>query len=472
DDLMQWVGRMRDRENGRQTIDIILKKDVKDLLPQTETSMVRNIISNTLVNKANQEEKEIYPADLMKISNRVRRAVLDSLIHANSVKEMLRHMRSFSSYLITETKEDPTELFPLEVDCPSHEALKLYREQHFKILQKSTAIGWHEKEQIRKELKQIGSSMLPPTVRVAFKNGKMEAYQSALGITQCVALSQDIEQNQNIDVNQDQEIEQNLDLQLKVLELSPFSSPLRKEPARWDVNVDYMSSLTWWKVLPEGESNHYQTEIYSIQDSFSKANNVLLDVSEAFAGEMYWTNNVRGILTNGDLADVCSHKQLPFNEVLVIEGEIGEQKRLMTCAIDSHDGEFWRQILKKDRNNLTPSAGPKIAIFDLELNTIVSEGSNRYDRKALHANKTFNFDIARWKFLAAHVNLQKCAIEVDEEDQSLYTCFTKWIDSHDIDKMRAAFEFIYASRGFLKTHDSQMEKVLYPTHHDAFVDLA
>src|SRR5262249_34281974 len=141
------------------------------------------------------------------MANIIRRAVLDKMISAKDVSTMLRYLRQYRSLLITQTEEDPFNLYGFpERETGSKKATLELRKQHFEMVRKSSLFSKEDKIAIKKQLEQVGQkTTLPEKVQLAKNNGKLQFKSNDLGIAQHVSLHQQAKREQ--DANRDQEME-------------------------------------------------------------------------------------------------------------------------------------------------------------------------------------------------------------------------------------------------------------------------
>lgn len=474
--LFQAGGRMRGLDAAKQRISIAIHKSLKDKIVSKKHEAIRDVIAHTKVAEAKGIGESSWPSIQQQMANICRRAALDKMISAPDVKTMLKYFRELIDLLITKTDVSPFELYGYpEIEVPKEKALAILREQHYAAIHRSVIFLGEEKKSIKNQLETIGvNNTLPPVVKLYKRNGRYHLKSNDLGMAQNVsaqqnanqAVEQDQQQEQNIDNEQNQN--QNLQLEMDtIFAKRPFMEQLRVEPAQWEDQMDYFASMEWWKVSKEVDVNHHKAaEVYSVDASLANSSLKLFsDVNKAFEGNLFWSNNLRGVLNNGQLAPCNSPLQKPIMELLIIQDTSkGPDAPIMTCAIDQADASFWRKKMAADRASGREAGPIKIGLFDLTLNTVVSNGKSHFDVQKLADNATFQFDCARWRFLAGRVELQADPELKHNEQQpnskkGIGTVFYEWLVGHDFDKMKDLYTLIYKVHGISPFEGSQMQSI-------------
>lgn len=473
EELMQGGGRMRGLKTSMQSLAIVVNNAVRKLISQDKPLEIDDVIAFTRKNEAEQQEKSAFPSVQQQMANIIRRAILDKMIASASVEEMLKYMKKYRSLLISKAEDDPFNLYgQVELDLHTEDAIKQLRAQHFGIIERCSLFSKEDKQKVLSQLSEIGQkATLPETVQLAVNNGKLDMKLTDLGKAQHVALNLQAEQDQEATHNQELQQQQNMNLELNMQSDSDNSRRrpgLRLTPAKWDSGIDYFSSLDWFKPAKEAASKHAAAEIYSVADSLSN-NATLSTVKNAFKGNLFWTNNLRGILQDSQLEAPAGRYQKPIYELLIMQDSSkGKDAPILSCAVDQADASFWRDRFASSRENGT--SGPiKIALFDLSLNTIVDQGVNVFDHKRLATDETFNFDLARWRFLGGRVSLQK--EKTDKGRRSIIARFKDWILEHNADEMRNAYSQFYHSKGTAQFNHSPMQSYLSIHEDEVFKEL-
>lgn len=463
--LFQGSGRMRGLDSAKQTISIVTSKVVKERLLSKKQAAIRDVISFTKIAEAKGFEVSSFPSVQQQMANITRRAVLDKMIMAPDVETMLQIFKKFSNLLITKTEDDPFELYGYpEEDIPKEKALELLRKQHYAIIRDSFWFNMQEKEAIKKQLDAIGlNNTLRETVKLYKRDGEYHLKANDLGMGQQVSAQQN--QNQNQDQNQNQNQNQNLQLEMNVVsDQRKLGEKLRKEPAAWDKNVNYFASLDWLKASDENALDPQKAQLYSVAESMSKSSlNAYSSVFKAFEGNLFWSNNMRGILDGGifhspKLADLDSHHVKPIMELLIIQdASKGDDSSIISIALDQSEANFWRAQLADNRKNAQDLGPYKIGLFDLALNKVVNEGKKGFNVQKLQENEAFDLDCARWRFLAGHVELQKDSNRESEGKKLLSTIFSEWLEQNGLEKMKNVYSSIYKMRGITPFNESDMQ---------------
>lgn len=480
EEFMQASWRMRGLKTAQQQISVLVNTAAKKVITTEEKLHIRDVITFTKHNEALNQEEGFFPSAQQKVDDVIRTAVYDLMLNSTDVTTMLDNFRKFSYLFVSTSDEDPGHYGAPEVEVDAKKAFEELCKLQFRIIKESYSFSTSEKDAIWRKLLQIGEeSTFPEKVKLYKKNGKLVSRQNDLGMAQHVSLqvaqkqsqNQEASRHQNTERNQNLEREQNQDLQLDICsQKKPLpKTHLRIDLAPWDETIDYFASLAWFDSYANGDYfNHARIKLYSVEESLRRASSEnLSDIAKAFYGDMYWSNNLQGILATGSLAEPCSKKQML--ELLVLQGPASNN--IITCAIDQEEARFWRNQLAANRTKAKKMQPVKIALFDIVLNKIVASGKNTFNEKLLHENRQFNFDIARWRFLAGQVNLQKGSELFVNRHYSLLTDFSKWLEDYNIENMKKAYTSIYKSYGFGNLANSHMQRFFSISENEAIPEL-
>ncbi|MBA3604202.1 MAG: hypothetical protein H0W50_11335, partial [Parachlamydiaceae bacterium] len=473
EELMQGCWRMRGLKTAQQSISLTVNTATKKIITDKDKLEIRDVIIFTKNNEAISQGEGAFASAQHEIDDVIRNAVYDAMLEAPDVTAMLKCFKEFSSLFITSSDEDPSGYGDPEIECDPKLALEELSRQKFKVIEKN--LNTQEKRNsIKESLLRVGQgSTFPDKVKLYIRQGKLVDKSSDLGIAQYVSFqcslfqsqNQETTRNQDIERNQNVDREQNQNLQIDVSSQENYAAgnDLSLKPAKWDETIDYFASLEWWNISASADnvfSDKREVKFFNVQDALSQSTNKILgDVGGAFQGTMHWSNNLQGILESGELAEPCSKKQMM--QLLVIQGpqKNGEPAPIITCAIDQEEANLWRKCLEADHASLIAAGPVKIALFDIALNEIVAFGRNRFDKKILLEREDFSLDIARWKFLAGHVDLQKNASNAIKGKDSLMKRFKNWLDDNNTGKMMGAYTSIYKSYGYAKIENSDMQSL-------------
>ncbi len=469
EEFMQACWRMRGLKTAKQDISLNVNKAAKQVITDKDKLNIRDVITFTKNNEALHQEEGVFPSAQQQVDNVIRTAVLDAMFDAKDVKTMLGYFKEFSFLFVSSSNDDPSHYGNRKVEIDSTVALEALCKNQFKCIECSFLFNDNEKDLIWDNLMEIGKeSTFPEKVKLYQKNGKLISRKDDLGMAQHVSVNASQQQNQDATRNQNQEKEQNQNLQMSVCTENNLNEiPLRIKPAPWNDTVDYFASLDWWKeYLQNNSCDNEKVSISSVKTTLSQAKNKTMNkIANAFEG-IYWSNNMQGILVDNTLAEPCSKKQML--ELLVIQGPInnnGTESSVLTFAIDQAEAKLWRKRLEQGQ-------GPvKIALFDIALNKFVMSGNNPFNEEALLKDRNFNFDIARWKFLAGHTNLQDEALGTGNIEKVLKEDFNKWISDNTIKRMKKVFESIYKAYGFANLDNSYIQMLFSTDDNNAIPEI-
>lgn len=454
---IQAVGRMRGLKTANQKVCIGMTKKVSEMIAGPgKKPTIRQTIEFARVNEARTTAEDNYLSDCQKIANVIRRAVLDKMIFADSIGEMISVAIEFSSVLITENNFDPFALYgnPEESVDPL-DALKKLKDNHYNIIKDSSKFTEKEKKKIRKELKAIVQDVYPEKVTVHKTDNKaMVIPRMDLGLMQQAEQDQTQENDQDIERDNDLQQEQDQQLENQVSSQSLFSAPLfRKNGASWDPTIDYFSSKSWLSPADLKHTYKHDTvSLFRLLDLMKTAScETIANASDAFHGRLLCSNNFAGILKDGSLATFSGPRQKMVREILVIESfDSKGNKHIHTCALDEEDVTFWRDKFEQDRKN-NKEINPKIRIvlFDVHGNGTIDSGKHGLTNNELCQNQVFNRHVALWKIFNGNCNYTAKELKL----------LDKWMELKGRKTIRDAFYAIHKQRTLQPLRGSNVESL-------------
>lgn len=457
--LSQAIWRMRGLKTAKQGLYLGFVNTVSKLISPIKPN-VRQIIQFCRTNEARVSSIENYFSDCQKISNVIRRAVLDKMIFAPNVKTMLKYAREFLSVLISKREEDPFVVYGLPVQKVGPlEALTLLKKAKYALIENSNSFTDKEKLKIKKQLNAIKQECYPEEVEVSKVDGQLVVAQDDLGRTQQMEQNQNLDQAQEQDVEQDMQRENNLEQEQNAQRNNEPTDPnlgskFRSEPAQWNETYDYFGTLDWLK--PNAStllSDQKTVGIYGLSDLMKTAENEeISSIAETFHGRLFCTNNFVGILENDELSGLSSPRQKPVRELLVIQNtDTRGNKNIHTVALDEDDVIFWKKKLRENRRrNYVPNPNIKISLFDVGSNSPIATGKNPLTLNETRENKILKRHVTLWKFFNGECTYSSSQIQI----------LDRWMRFHDRRKMKNAFLEMNKQRTLQRFDGSTLEPLL------------
>ena len=172
--LAQAIGRMRGMRKGNQTIRLVLNSEVRKMISGDNPCTLEQILHFVIKNQARELAEDNFYADLQKVGDISRRAVLDKLLNAATENEMNQIFDEFEDLILTHMQDDPIALYGLSLaSMKPEEAIKQFKKQHLNRLKSSGLFSEEEEKQIAKRLELIGKGHYPDIVNVSQKDGKL-----------------------------------------------------------------------------------------------------------------------------------------------------------------------------------------------------------------------------------------------------------------------------------------------------------
>jgi hypothetical protein len=453
----QAVGRMRGLKTKGQRVRIGMLKRVSEMIAGADKKPnIRQTIAFARTNEARATAEDNYLSDCQKIADVIRRAVLDKMIHAESIGMLLSIASEFYSVLVSERKQDPFVIYgqPEESVSPL-EALKKLKANQFEIIKKSFHFTDDEKKEIQKKLDAIKQEIYPEKVEIQKVNGKLRVGSHIdLGMAQQVEQDQTQENDQDIDRDNDMQQEQDQQRSNQLAMESRESSPhFRKHGATWDDTIDYFSSKAWLKPSdPKSYQSNDRSTLFRLSDLMkTSSREEIFQAADAFHGRLFCSNNFVGILNNGTRASFCGPRQKPVREILVVERtDDNGDKHIHTCALDDEDVTFWRKKFVEDRRKQR-DANPKIriALFDIHSEGTLDTGRNRLMNQHLKNNQVFNRHVAMWKVFNGNTHYSESQLNL----------LDRWTERHGKEIIKEAFEYIHKIRPLQPIEGSNIESL-------------
>lgn len=256
--LKKWkrvVSTEEDEENktkdpleGVQEIHFAMTGEVQQEISGDRLPTRREIFEFGIRNVDLKTREENYRSYRKKVKNVIRRAFLDKILQASSVKEMVRIFKISFKVFVTILEDDPTKLYgnlrkfiPLEAKL-----LNQIKNEGFDSLS-NAVFSKQEIETIKADLDRIPIPVMPPVVQVSFDGDQINVnVNDHLGKES--TLSQQSTQNQNIEQEQDLDLNQNQNQNLQSQQANS-KTYLHKE-WEWDPNLEAYS--THWKIFSNG----------------------------------------------------------------------------------------------------------------------------------------------------------------------------------------------------------------------------
>jgi len=423
----QAVWRMRELHK-KQNIKIVFTKSVQKMMGEGLLS-IEEVQKFVIKNEARILGPSHYQADLQKISDIVLQAVIDKMIFAPSVDDLLKIGTEFVDLLKTAEEVSPFKLFGYpDIFVKPIVVLEQLKKVHLERIRKSKMFTAQEIEDISLQMASIGSNIYPDTVHSYQKNTQNPLHSMhVLGQTQESA--QNEEDWQELDLQNTREITSFYPREKTTVKLA--------KPTNWDRSTS-AENLDWLEFTSSKTLPLYQMQ--KVLDSLE--NRILKKISSFFHPHLWCSNNFItrkaigwGFSSFGiTLTEPGGEYQQPLMELLVTQEILPNQQiKIHVGAIDDFDVQFWRKKLKENRALPTQvSPNLKIGIYNIGLGAFVAETKSPFD-STIFEDPSFFEQVTQWKFFAGRVKYTKKEQEYLE----------KWIQSAGVYDMEEAFEYIY-----------------------------
>ncbi len=452
EELFQAIWRMR--KLGKQSFIFAMTKTVKNLIaPNKDTITTDDIIEFAARNEYRINAEYNYLADRQKISNFIRRHIMDKILFAKDIDTALLIIHEFKDFLLEKIEDDPFNLYGgIDELVPPSALLENLKIKLFKLISPSPHFTPLEKAAIKKDLALMGKGVYPKTTH-AYK--KDSAYESAFDdLEREVQVETEASSNREREVATEVNVETNVNRQT----LSQEQEESNRDPAFWPWPKTLIPHETSWLKTASYSGimstvkavfsplTHANVPIYSLQDVLKNGEDKSLkQIASSFSPDILATSNMLqiapGILSGK--VEPFSKYQKPLFEVLVIEK--GSKKQIL--LLDQKEAGYWREKLREDR--LSQNSLVKFALYDIQNRSIVAMGKNAFSEDELEKDPFLQSAVAQLCFLNGQVKYENDQREI----------LSLWIKKCGSRSMEALFKRFHSYRGIEEYEDSDIEEV-------------
>lgn len=455
-----------DNTNRTQTIEFAMTKAAQKKISGSAIPTLDDIVKFGITNEAARAKEDNYIAQIQKIEDVIRRAIVDEMLNAGSFDKAFAIWEEFESVLVNVLEDDPKKLYGLidtKVDFKT--ALDLAVKKALKPIENSTTFSNEKLIEIKHVLEDLSNppaETMPEQVSV-YTNGKdlfFDTLQDLNKETQMYEQAGEVETsnenaNENENENENQEDVQNEQNQqqrynlfnlfnrfteqewpedLEILDLSwmrftelqsYFKESLLKTLDRWAYIITTVNALPFplftWNDLIKNETSSALQKINTAFDSRLWCSNQFIPKQV-----LMWQNEVQ----------VGSKEQCNLFEVLVhyTEKEDGTIEIDHVGTLTIKEAGSWRKLLA-GLNDKQKKDKKKVILFDIT-NRIDVAGS-LINLEKLRQNQDFQRLEVMLLFLNGQIKYQKQHIPI----------LKKWLGAHNPAKMKSAFIEIHKNRG-------------------------
>jgi len=458
EDLFQALWRLRklSNENG-QTFIFVMTKTVKNLISKDKSPTFDDIIKFCARNEAAIHAEHNYLADRQKISNFIRRKILDKILFAKDIDTSLKIAKEFKDFILEKIEDDPFALYGHIDEMVSPKTLLgNLKENLFNMINKSSHFSKEDKSCIKDELAKMGNGKYPETIR-SYKRegvlvGALDDLNREVQVEIASSSERDIAKEVNTETNLNQETTATSEKQKKA-----------KSPSFWPWPKDLKPSelSSWLKVSPPYSKGFFTSlfspitktdvPIYSLSDALKVSENeTLKKIALSLSPTILATNNflqiVPSLLT--EKIDPFSKYQKPLFEVLVIQ----EGSKRQILLLDLEEANYWREKLREDRSSSKENP-IKIALYDIQNRAIVANGKNPIKDEDLN-DLFFQRAITQLCFLNAQVKFENDQKEI----------LKKWFEKCGFELMEKLFKQLHGDHGIEDYDGSDMQTIFEKKH--------
>lgn len=455
--LAQGVWRMRKLKRKKQTLTMVMREETRQSIRgDGNIPNIKDIIEFTQANEELAAREENYLAAKDQINDCLRRLVIDKMLAAKSISELMKFFGCFVDVFVDDTEINPLALYgQKEEETPADDLL----EEHKQIVQDRVTgcslFSREEKRQFILQMEAVGGGDYPSLV---------SSVEDDLDRTQEV----DQHQHQEVDQNRALELDQDMDMENRMQQLARRARPVK--PMEWNPllefgttdwivtkkprcttttevlkqDVSWLVSMVWSRSEPTPLG--CGVPLYCVKDVFaSSPEKILRDVAPYFDDHVICTNNFIPFVVGGLLESVVdpgSAQQRPVSNLLVVHDAAKEQ--WFVIALSAADTVTWKRKLAEDH---TVHPNIRMVVYNVTLSRITAASSSSISHEELLASKPLALAEVQLGFLngtTKYSSRQKTMME-------------EWLSHCDIIQMRTAFEYIHSERGTFPYRGSDIE---------------
>lgn len=450
-----------------QTIHFAVTPQVhKKISPEGAPLTLRDLLRFAMKNEMELVTTQNYQAYRSKILNIIRRAVLDKILQATSVRQKRAIFRAFekTDLLISQIEDDPKKLYGL-VDrwVDTQEVLKSIQQNALKLVEHTDCFTLEERAHLQREMEAVEKPVMPDQVRV---------FEGAEGIQTGVFedLDKQVSVHQHQETATEQETEQETEMETQAQ--AQLSSAIFTETP-WDPSFDPASKgwLTFTEPVAKTATllgyglNRFFTVTRLVKKRLTPPLLRLVDVlkhsrqqlysssSKFFDSRIWMTNNfLPTILSHPSesVVEIGSSQQRDLFQVLIhVTKEAGKLKITSVGCLSQADAAAWRKILynrlqKEGGQDTSPS---KIILYDTQVQAEVL--TSGVDIQQLKKTKD-------WRYLEVQLKFLNGDVYYSPKQKKI---LQKWITSSGVEPMRELFYAIHHQRGRKPIRHSSIGKV-------------
>lgn len=426
-----------------QTIHFAMTKAARDKITRNEKPTLEEIFAFGIKNEAARAQEDNYIAQIHKIHDVVRRAVLDKILEAPNVDAAIQMFEAFSSVLISKLEDDPIKLYSLIEEQVSY---KIALEAAVKLAKSQVDPKYfsaEEQENINKRLDALANpapETMPTKVSVCRKGAEV-----------CYDLKDDLDrQTQVYEQSGETQVETEEDVEIEQEQNQRNTLQQQKNryvEHQWNEDLDAMD-IDWMRIkcLVEYQDHSLKAQMVKFLALITDINELtfplfymydllanaalasLRDVADAFDKRIWCSNNFipKQVANNQDPVDAGSAHQKDLFEVLIhFDGD----NIAHIAPLTVQESTFWKAKLANMQG-----AKQKIILYDIQSRFKVAGSDVSLD--ALRANQDLCKLETMLLFLDGRVHYPK----------ELLPALKDWLQSQNVVKMKEAFLAIHQQR--------------------------
>lgn len=430
----------------------------KKISPEGTHITLRDLLCFATKNEMEIVTTQNYQAYRSKILNIIRRAVLDKILHATTVRQKRAIFRIFekTDLLISQIEDDPKKLYGL-VDrwVDTEEVVKSIQQKVLKLLDNQDSFTSEERAHLQKEMDALDKPVMPDQVRV-FEGA--DGIQT--GVLEDLDKQMSVHQDQDTSTEQATEQETEQEMEMETQAQDRLSTSIFTETP-WDPSFNPASKgwLTFTEPVAKTASllgyglNRFFTvtrlgkkrltpPLLRLVDVLKHSRQQLYSNSSTFFDARIWmTNNFLPTILfhpSESVVEVGSSQQRDLFQVLIhVTEEAGKLKIESVGCLSQADASAWRKILhnRSKKEGQRDASLSKVILYDTQVQAEVL--TSGVDMEKLKKTKDWRFLEVQLKFLNGDVHYSPKQKRV----------LQKWMVSSGVESMRELFYAIHHQRG-------------------------
>jgi len=478
----QAMFRMRGIKKGQKILTVMTPK-VQALVSVAREPTADDIIRFTSMNQDKVVSQGNFQADLQKMQDCLRSAVMRKILIADNVYEMEQIAKDFIDLFIEETVDDPFQLYGgIDTVQFPEKILNALRDNLRKRMEESGLFDRPEEKMIWRNLSHIGGGVYPEFIPGYFSGDGEIDISSYTDLGQEVSVQQSTEQSQETEEENevDQETEQNTELQ----STPPDDRDRNRYPGAfpWGAGVRYSRPDSWFNPMPpeahvgpnrwktatnfvyrKGKEEEETPTFYGAPPHFSVTDALLAAEHEdiqflatTLSPLLFTTANLFQLVNKGSNSkpvEPCSKYQKPPIHILTVLRADGSRQLLL---LDQAEAYFLRDCIDSDFIDGFDSKKPrsvhpgfrsgtiewrgeiaKLGIYDLENDLLIVKNYKDFDTEELKSCPETQLALVQLKFL-------KGVVHYSPEEREI---LLEWIRASNPYRMEMAFTEIHDNTG-------------------------